>query len=180
MSMGSELNKNKRWLLRRRRFYLVTTALLAALLLPAGLLAEPVQAWRVPDMAGHMQQLANYKGQWVVLNFWATWCPPCLEEMPELVAFHDAHARKDAVVLGVAVQYPSEQAVRQYVDDMLISYPVMLGDAYGRQLPRPEVLPTSYIYAPDGSLYKVKRGPVSRVWLENLLKEAAPVSRVPR
>ena len=136
--------------------------------------AAPAPDWLLRDMAGHTHQLSNYRGQWVVVNYWAPWCPPCLEEMPELVAFYDAHAKQQVMVLGVAVQYENERSVKTFVEDMLVSYPIILGEAQSKPIVRPEVLPTTYVYAPDGSLYKVKRGALSKQWLENLLKEAAP------
>lgn len=136
--------------------------------------ADPSHDWVMQDMAGKIHRLADYKGQWLVVNYWAPWCPPCLEEMPELVAFYDAQRAKKVMVLGVAVQYKTEKSVTDFAEDMLISYPVILGDAQKKTLPEPEVLPTTYIYQPDGRLYKVKRGAVSKHWLEQLLKNAAP------
>lgn len=136
--------------------------------------ADPVYDWVMQDKAGKTHRLADYKGQWLIINYWAPWCPPCLEEMPELVAFYDEQRVKKVMVLGVAVQYKTEKSVTDFAEDMLISYPVILGEAQKRRLPEPEVLPTTYIYRPDGRLYKVKRGAVSKHWLEQLLKDAAP------
>ncbi len=56
------------------------------------------------DTQGKTHTLAEQKGKFVVVNFWATWCPPCREEIPELVLFHDNHKAKDAVVWGVAFE----------------------------------------------------------------------------
>ena len=55
----------------------------------------------MPDLSGKMRSLEDYRGKWVIVNYWATWCPPCQEEIPDLVDFHDSHKDTDAVVLGV-------------------------------------------------------------------------------
>ncbi|MBI5041729.1 MAG: TlpA family protein disulfide reductase, partial [Gammaproteobacteria bacterium] len=69
------------------------------LVLNAGVQAEPVD-FSLPDVQGKQRNLSEFRGQWVVVNFWATWCPPCLEEIPDLVLFHERHQAKDAMVLG--------------------------------------------------------------------------------
>ena len=53
------------------------------------------------DIEGNEIKLSDYRGKWVVLNYWATWCPPCLEEIPELVHFHETHKDSDGVVVGI-------------------------------------------------------------------------------
>lgn len=65
-------------------------------MIPIGIAAEPDYAPR--DYKGVEHRLSDYRGKWVVMNFWATWCPPCLEEIPELAKFHAEHKDKDAVV----------------------------------------------------------------------------------
>ena len=68
------------------------------------------------DMQGKAQRLVDYRGKWVLVNFWATWCPPCQEETPELVELHKAHKNTDLVVIGVALD-STRAAVSAFVAD---------------------------------------------------------------
>lgn len=122
------------------------------------------------DMAGIQHQLANYKGKWVLVNYWATWCPPCLEEVPDLVNLYDHRKKKDLMVFGVVFDYKSVKDVAEYVDDMLMSYPIVLGDdAVSAQIGSPEVLPTTFIYNPKGELVKIKRGLITKQYIEKII-----------
>lgn len=122
------------------------------------------------DIAGKEHRLSNYQGKWVLINYWATWCPPCLEEVPDLVALYDEHKGKDLVVIGVAVDYKNEQEVARFVDDMLMSYPIVLGTSKViREIGPAEVLPSTYIYNPQGKLVKIKRGLVTKQYIESLI-----------
>jgi thiol-disulfide isomerase/thioredoxin len=74
--------------------------------------AAPVQGaddWKLTDKDGVRYQLSGLKGKWVLVNFWAPWCPPCLGEMPDLNALQKQHA--DLQVIGVAVMYRSKREV---------------------------------------------------------------------
>lgn len=126
------------------------------------------------DMIGVQHQLAQYKGKWVLVNYWATWCPPCLEEVPDLVNLYDQHKNKDLVVLGVVFDYKDVKEVNAYVDDMLMSYPIVLGDdSVVEQIGTADVMPTTFIYNPKGRLVKIKRGIVTKKYVENLMQSNA-------
>ena len=133
--------------------------------------SQPFKNFSIKDTAGKTHTLAQYKGKWVIVNYWATWCPPCLEEVPDLVALYDSRKNKDVMVLGVVFDYKTTAEVAEYVDDMLMSYPIVLGDeGVTRQIGSAQVLPTTYIYNPRGILVKTKRGLVNKRYLEDLIK----------
>lgn len=122
------------------------------------------------DISGKAHHLNQYRGKWVVVNYWATWCPPCLEEVPELVSLYDDRKDQDVMVIGVVFDYEHIDEVTRYVDDMLMSYPIVLGDAsITKQIGSAEALPTTYVYNPVGQLIKIKRGLVTRQYLETLM-----------
>jgi len=129
-----------------------------------------VADFMLKDLAGNKHQLSAYKGKWVLVNYWATWCPPCLEEVPDLVNLYDHRKQKDLMVLGVVFDYKDVKEVNEYVDDMLMSYPVVLGDdSVTAQIGSAGVLPTTFIYNPQGKLVKIKRGIITRAFIENMI-----------
>ena len=132
--------------------------------------AHATEAFVLKDMSGAEHRLSQYLGKWVIVNYWATWCPPCLEEVPEFVALYDERRNKDVMVIGVVFDYESIKTVSDYVDDMLMSYPIVLGnDNIVKQIGPADVLPTTYLFNPKGKLVKVKRGLVSRRHLEKAM-----------
>jgi hypothetical protein len=94
----------------------VALCLVLALSAGGGAAAEAVD-FRLDGLDGREHRLSDYRGKWVVVNYWATWCPPCLEEMPELEIFHNAH-RESALVLGMPTTYlvsPAGEVVARQV-----------------------------------------------------------------
>ncbi len=133
-------------------------------------LAATAQPFVFKDMQGKQQRLQDYRGKWVLVNFWATWCPPCLEEVPDLVSLHEAHKKTDLVVIGVALD-SSEKSVREFIDKRHVSYPIVLGDyELAAQVGEVEVLPTTYMYNPQGELVSYQQGIVTRGSVESYMK----------
>jgi thiol-disulfide isomerase/thioredoxin len=124
------------------------------------------------DISGKTHHISDYRGKWLLVNYWATWCPPCLEEIPDLIALYDKHHNTDLMVLGIAFDYKNEKEVSAFVDDMLISYPVILGNQnIANSIGSAEILPTTYIYNPKGQLINVKRGLITKSYIEKLIAE---------
>jgi thiol-disulfide isomerase/thioredoxin len=122
------------------------------------------------DIQGHEQRLQDYRGKWVLVNFWATWCPPCLEEMPDLIALHEAHKNIDLVVIGVALDSTKESVV-EFVAKKKVSYPIVFGNyELAEQVGEVEALPTSYLFDPAGKLVSYQQGMVTRSSVESYIK----------
>ncbi len=144
-------------------------ALLAAvLLLAAG--GAVAREFVFKDMQGQAQRLSDYRGKWVLVNFWATWCPPCLEEVPALISLHEAHKDKDLVVIGVALD-STKESVRKFVAKHGITYPVVLGNyKLAEQVGEIDALPTSYLYDPKGKAVVAHTGIVTQASLEEYIR----------
>src|SRR3989338_9762258 len=97
------------------------------------------------DTQGNSHRLEDYRGKWVLVNFWATWCPPCLNEIPELSSLHDAHKGKDLFVISIVMDSGSSSKVAVFLKAYGISYTVVMGNRkIAAQIGELDVLPTSF------------------------------------
>ncbi|MBW0171211.1 MAG: TlpA family protein disulfide reductase [Hydrogenophaga sp.] len=113
---------------------------------------------------GERVRMADFRGQPLLVNFWATWCPPCVEELPMLNRFHQVHATKGWKVLGLAVDQPS--AVRSFLLKLPLNFPVGMAGFAGTELSRSlgnpsGALPFTVVFGADGALLHRKMGKVS-------------------
>ena len=126
----------------------------------------------LPDVTGRMHRLSDHRGKWVVVNFWATWCGPCMAEIPELVRFHDRHKDRDAVVIGVNFEEIEAPALAEFIARMRINYPVVRTGTGGPPLLPFEPLkglPSTFFVDPRGELAAGHVGPVTAEAIEDFL-----------
>lgn len=121
------------------------------------------------DLSGKTHQLSDYRGKWVLVNFWATWCPPCLAEMPELSRMHDENL--NIVVIGVNFWEEDLNRVKRFVDELLLEFPILV-------LPKPKQikslgeivnLPTSVLVSPSGKVIRAFAGMVDTKALQEFV-----------
>ncbi|MBT2969781.1 MAG: thiol-disulfide oxidoreductase [gamma proteobacterium symbiont of Ctena orbiculata] len=131
--------------------------------------AETVD-FELPGLDGKHYRLSDYRGKWVLVNYWATWCPPCREELPELEVFHNNHKDTDAVVLGVAMERIEMPRLKAFVDEQFLSYPILIAKPAARtELGRVPGLPTSFLVNPEGKLVARQVGPLTLEDLESFI-----------
>ncbi|MCF6353658.1 MAG: TlpA family protein disulfide reductase [Candidatus Polarisedimenticolaceae bacterium] len=124
------------------------------------------------DLQGVEHSLADYRGKWVIVNYWATWCPPCLEEIPELVQLHNEHKEQDAVVWGVNREDIPLADLKTFVAKQQISYPIFQVSADSSSPLGPVLgIPTTYLVSPEGEVVARHVGLVTVQKLEAFLQQ---------
>jgi cytochrome c biogenesis protein CcmG, thiol:disulfide interchange protein DsbE len=161
--------------------FMAVVALVA--LLGYGLLSKGDEALAIGDSAPDKKMarldgsgtgsLADYRGRWVLVNFWASWCDPCRDEAPTLERFHRARAAEGFTVLGINLDDASDDA-KGFVEELGLTYP-QLRDGDGRE--RRDAygmtgFPESFLVDPEGRIALIRRGPVDAAYLD---REVSPL-----
>jgi len=148
------------------RIAAVLTLSLGVALLPArSQAAEPACAahakaanlnFTFKDVQGRSVTLSDYKGKVILLDFWATWCPPCRKEIPGYIELYNTYKSRGLMVIGVSMDEADDIAdVKKYVAQVKMDYPVLLGAGLEADL-KPSFgelpLPTSFVLARDGRI----------------------------
>ena len=132
--------------------------------------ADPVD-FELPGLDGKTHRLSDYRGKWVLVNYWATWCPPCREELPELEVFYNNHKDSDAIVIGVAMENIKLERLQKFVDNQFLSFPILVTEPAARtELGRIPGLPTSFLIDPDGEVVARQVGPVTAEDVEQFIE----------
>ena len=115
----------------------------------------------LPDTKNQQRALAEWKGKTLVINFWATWCPPCVAEMPELVELQADMAGRNVQIIGIGIDSPSN--IQQVAEKLQISYPLLIAGMQGTELSRQfgnqaGGLPFTVLIGPDGKIHQTYLG----------------------
>lgn len=140
----------------------------------------PAPDFTLTDQYGVTHSLADYRGKIIFLNFWATWCPPCRAEMPDIQALYEKYSqdeKSDVVVLGVA--FPNQgdekdaEGIAKFLEDNGYTYPVLMDEGASLQLPYYiTAFPTTFIINPDGNVLGYIPGAMTKDIMESVLDQA--------
>ena len=111
------------------------------------------------DIRGHRVRLTDYKGKVVLLNFWATWCPPCRAEIPDLIKIQTAYRNQGLRIIGITYPPQTLLQVQRFVREIGVNYPIALGKKPIKALfDKTEVLPITVIIDRDGNVRGIVQG----------------------
>jgi thiol-disulfide isomerase/thioredoxin len=134
---------------------------------------EPANfAFKLKDMNGAAVDLASYKGRPLIINFWATWCPPCKLEIPWFIEFKKQYGDKGLEVLGVSLDDPADELVK-FAAEYKMNYPVLMGLDQDKMLETYDavaVVPVTWFIKRDGTVQAKHVGISSREYFENMVK----------
>lgn len=119
-------------------------------------------ALNVTTLDGQSFDLSKQTGKWVIVNFWATWCAPCLKELPDISAYVSSHKDKVAAI-GLAFEDSDKADIEKFLKTHPLSYPVAQVDVMDppKDFETPKGLPNTYVIAPDGHVAKAFLGPIT-------------------
>lgn len=153
---------------------------ITSLLLATSLQSTAVE-YELPDTDGKTHSFDQYRGKWVIANYWATWCTTCLKELPDLASFHEHNKDKDAVVVGINFEDIDADELDDFIARASIPYPVLSSKPVAATpLGRVPALPTTYIIDPEGNVVAGDVGLITQQHIEDYIageKAARTIAR---
>jgi peroxiredoxin len=132
--------------------------------------ARPAPDFTLPDVHGTEFSLSDYRGKTVVIDFWATWCLPCLYQIPVLNELWDSHRDSGAIaVVGVAVDVEGAEVVAPWIEEQGVEYQILIGDEGLAREFGAMGFPTIAIVSPDGDIESLHAGVIDLEGLEELI-----------
>ena len=133
--------------------------------------AKPAPDFTLKDLDANNVSLSDFKGKVVILDFWDTWCPPCIKGIPDFIELYDQYKDKGFAMVGIALGQEGLDAVKKFVQRFKINYPVVMSDsnvrkAYGG-IPS---LPTTFVIDSKGNIRKEYVGYIKKTVFESDLK----------
>jgi peroxiredoxin len=127
--------------------------------------------FELKDLNGRIVRLSDYKGKVVLINFWATWCPPCRAEMPDLVRLQREHRKRGLQIIGITYEPESKTAVRRFARSLKVNYPIVLGSPQIKsRFSSEETLPLTVVINRDGKINDVIVGILLREEFDEKIK----------
>jgi len=133
---------------------------------------NPTLDFVLKDMDGKNVNLADFKGRPILINFWATWCPPCKAEIPWFIEFAEKYRDERLAVIGISVDDPAED-IRAFAEEYKVNYPMLVGlghDELRQAYDASAIIPVSWLIKPDGTVFAKAAGIHSKDWFEDKIK----------
>jgi peroxiredoxin len=140
--------------------------------------AQKAPAFSLPDLNGTPVSLSSLRGKGVIVDFWATWCPPCVKEIPHFVELYDAYKDKGLAIVGVSLDDTKED-IEKYLQEQKVTYPILHADKmtlskltndYGGV----QFIPTTFFISPDGNIVERLEGYHTKAELEQIVTKILP------
>src|SRR4026208_2296115 len=140
---------------------------------PASVLPQEVDAsqFKLTDIDGRTVRLSDYHGKVVLINFWATWCPPCRAEMPDLVRLQREHAKQGLQIIGITYPPETKTEVQRFARSLKVNYPIILGTREIKaRFSSEETLPLTVVIDRDGKVNDIISGILLRQEFDEKIK----------
>jgi thiol-disulfide isomerase/thioredoxin len=133
----------------------------------------PLPEFNLPDVEGNQHNISEWQGKIRIINFWATWCPPCIKEIPEFIALQEQYAAKGVQFIGIAID--DQESVEKYLASTKINYPILIGEVNGIALAHQlgniiDAVPFTLIVNQQGQIIHRQPGEFSREQIMAIIK----------